>query len=595
MAETKILGNNGSVILGDSSISGYLYVGTGDVQANAYISSGPAAASFLRFSTSGVNRWIVGKDTAESTANAGGDFLMYSYDDSGVLLRTQVSISRATGLTQLGGSLSIKAGVTDETLDLGGSTNGYGLTWGGTNSASKYSTIWSSFSVGRLTLGSGLQGSRTISNGYESSISSSWAKSAISLGSLGVDTYFNVADVIAKNTAYTPTLITRVSNTGLAVTGTVSATTFSGAGTSLTGTASLLNIGGNAATSTLAATATSAVSATTATAATTSISISVTDSRAVVTTPESITKSVVYDFKTNTTEGLSDGGSYFGEMTFRQFGNATDWSGGLSHQLGFTDNQNIWHRAGSGTTWANPWKQLLDSSNTVTVSNKTLSSVTITGAVTGTSATWGLGATTVTGQLKNTQAGNYSIGLLLESSITNPNIQFKSLAVNAAIRTWAIAADNIGYGDLCVRQSTANAGDPLNPATSGAIAKFTSTGLDITGTLSATSKSFVIPHPTKNGRTLRYGSLEGPENGVYVRGRLTNHNVISLPEYWIKLVDPSSITATLTPIGKSQKLYIENTHTNCVTIGNEDLTNMIDCFYVVYGERCDIEKLVVES
>ena len=56
--------------------------------------------------------------------------------------------------------------------------------------------------------------------------------------------------------------------TSLSVSGTATATTFSGAGTSLTGTAASLNIGGNAATATSATSATSATTATTATNAT---------------------------------------------------------------------------------------------------------------------------------------------------------------------------------------------------------------------------------------------------------------------------------------------------------------------------------------
>lgn len=104
--------------------------------------------------------------------------------------------------------------------------------------------------------------------------------------------------------------------------------------------------------------------------------VSVSDSRSVVTTPQTINMGVVWDFKTNTTDGLSDGGTYFGEMTFRQYGSGTDWTGGLSHQLGFTDNGNIWQRSGSSTTWG-AWKKLLDSSNYGGYS-------TFTGTVTGT-------------------------------------------------------------------------------------------------------------------------------------------------------------------------------------------------------------------
>ena len=113
--------------------------------------------------------------------------------------------------------------------------------------------------------------------------------------------------------------------------------------------------------------------------------------------------------------------------------------------------------------------------------------------------------------------------------------------------------------------------------------------LTISGSLSAVSKSFLIDHPTKPGMQLRYGSLEGPENGVYVRGRLKG-NKIELPEYWTKLVDPDSITVNLTAIGKSQDIYVEDIIDNVVYIGGEN----VNCFYTVYAERVDIAKLEVE-
>lgn len=119
--------------------------------------------------------------------------------------------------------------------------------------------------------------------------------------------------------------------------------------------------------------------------------------------------------------------------------------------------------------------------------------------------------------------------------------------------------------------------------------------LTILGTLYAASKSFLIPHPTKPGLQLRYGSLEGPENGVYVRGKLKGTNKIQLPEYWTKLVDPDSITVTLTPVGKHQRLYVESIDSNTVTVANDGLfAGEINCFFVVYAERVDIDKLVVE-
>jgi hypothetical protein len=118
----------------------------------------------------------------------------------------------------------------------------------------------------------------------------------------------------------------------------------------------------------------------------------------------------------------------------------------------------------------------------------------------------------------------------------------------------------------------------------------TTGNMQIAGTFSAKSKSFLIDHPTKPGKTLRYGSLEGPENGVYIRGKTTS-NVIELPEYWTKLVDPDSITVSLTAIGKAQNIFVKLVEDNTVHIGGDN----INCFYTVFAERVDIAKLQVES
>jgi hypothetical protein len=113
-----------------------------------------------------------------------------------------------------------------------------------------------------------------------------------------------------------------------------------------------------------------------------------------------------------------------------------------------------------------------------------------------------------------------------------------------------------------------------------------------TGHFTATSKSFLIKHPTKPGKKLQYGSLEGPEHGVYVRGRLRGSNVIELPDYWVALVDPDSITVNLTPMGKWQDVFVQSIENNTVTVGGGTIE--IDCFYTVYAERIDVDKIEIE-
>ena len=123
--------------------------------------------------------------------------------------------------------------------------------------------------------------------------------------------------------------------------------------------------------------------------------------------------------------------------------------------------------------------------------------------------------------------------------------------------------------------------------------------VDAQGNLTAISKAFDIPHPNpekqEQGMRLKHGNLEGPEHGVYVRGRQLNDKEIELTEYWRDLVDPDSITVQLTSVGSHQNLYVKKIEDNVVYIGNGNLfSNKIDCYYFIQAERKDIEKITVE-
>ena len=115
----------------------------------------------------------------------------------------------------------------------------------------------------------------------------------------------------------------------------------------------------------------------------------------------------------------------------------------------------------------------------------------------------------------------------------------------------------------------------------------------VAGAFTAATKSFVIEHPTKEGMTLEHGSLEGPEHGVYVRGKLERDNVIELPDYWTGLVDADSVSVQLTPNKTFQQLYVEKIEDNKVYVKN--MTDLpINCFFFIQAERKDVEKMVVE-
>ena len=160
-------------------------------------------------------------------------------------------------------------------------------------------------------------------------------------------------------------------------------------------------------------------------------------------------------------------------------------------------------------------------------------------------------------------------------------------------------------GDVTIVGNTKQTGNTVQTGTIKASGSITAS--NFVGSVSTASgkssgaKAFDIPHPSKEGHRLRHICLEGPETAVYHRGRLKESNVINLPDYWKDLVHEDSITVQLQPIGSNQNLVIQEFNNEFIVIA-EDSTNTdlitdlstIDCFYHVYGERKDVERLIVE-
>ena len=99
------------------------------------------------------------------------------------------------------------------------------------------------------------------------------------------------------------------------------------------------------------------------------------------------------------------------------------------------------------------------------------------------------------------------------------------------------------------------------------------------------NKPFDIPHWEKKGKRIRHVCAEGPEAGIYIRGKLDGSNVIELPEYWQGLVDYDTITVTLTPYEKKDtSLYVKDVSEDRVLVSGDNHTN-IKCFYEVWVAR----------
>lgn len=107
-------------------------------------------------------------------------------------------------------------------------------------------------------------------------------------------------------------------------------------------------------------------------------------------------------------------------------------------------------------------------------------------------------------------------------------------------------------------------------------------------------KGFDMHHPTKPGWRLTHICIEGPEAAVYYRGKLEGSNFIELPDYWKGLVDVETITVQLTPIGSYQELYYEISDWGTKIKVLNNAGGAVNCSYVVFGERKDVDKIVVE-
>ena len=106
------------------------------------------------------------------------------------------------------------------------------------------------------------------------------------------------------------------------------------------------------------------------------------------------------------------------------------------------------------------------------------------------------------------------------------------------------------------------------------------------------NKSFDIEHPTKPGWRLRHSCVEGPENAVYIRGKLEGEHIIKLPEYWKGLINYDTISVNLTPFGRKDNLYVKDIQEDRIIVAGDHLTN-VNCFYQVWADRLG-ETLITE-
>lgn len=189
------------------------------------------------------------------------------------------------------------------------------------------------------------------------------------------------------------------------------------------------------------------------------------------------------------------------------------------------------------------------------------------------------GNTGITGILQVTGATTLAGSLVVSGAMTlNNNLTLGSGRIVAG----PVTIDRNGsYGGRVYSSGTLlldAAGSVVSGSSFQAIGSISAIGnISATGNIFAVgdigggSKSFWIDHPTKPGKQLRHGSLEGPEHGVYYRGVVefdaTGEAVFELPDYFTALVLADDVpTVQVTAIGRPFAAGAEHVADGRVTV-----------------------------
>lgn len=171
-------------------------------------------------------------------------------------------------------------------------------------------------------------------------------------------------------------------------------------------------------------------------------------------------------------------------------------------------------------------------------------------------------------------------------TITIPEIYFQNgtLSSNRIISVGTNSLTFIGANTNQFKIVNNSSGNTIQTGTNDTV----NFSVDNNGNLYATSKSFLIKNKEKKGFNLRHGSLEGPENGVYFRGKTSNKQ-IEIPTEWVWLVNYDTINVFLTS-NCGDDIYVDSINTGHIIVGG----NNCEYSYIVYGERNDIDKMDID-
>lgn len=127
-------------------------------------------------------------------------------------------------------------------------------------------------------------------------------------------------------------------------------------------------------------------------------------------------------------------------------------------------------------------------------------------------------------------------------------------------------------------------------------------GLTVIGYFTASTKSFVIDHPTDPKKLLAHGCIEGPELAVFYRGKEMLSEgiaIVALPDYFEALTRKENRTIQVTPISDGvpgdSSLIVSEIEAGYFFV--EDATGLHDSqsfYWTVMAERADVDRLEIE-
>ena len=107
----------------------------------------------------------------------------------------------------------------------------------------------------------------------------------------------------------------------------------------------------------------------------------------------------------------------------------------------------------------------------------------------------------------------------------------------------------------------------------------------VQGTFTATTKSFVEPHPLDASKEIRYISVEAPSAEIYFRGTAQiaqGITRIDVPEHFRLVARPGSYATMVTPVGSMATVAVVSEDESGIVI---QASRNVKVHYVVYAER----------